>query len=94
MQEDPYEQIPREPNPKTFEEIFSIDIDKLDINIRREFNDGKEDQHLPLHEDDWYWEIITDPRFEAAHKILEYRNTSISDIKSNIEMIENKFHGI
>jgi len=69
-------------------------IEEYIVALELSHNDGKEDQHLPLHEDDWYWEIITDPRFEAAHKILEYRNTSISDIKSNIEMIENKFHGI
>lgn len=51
-------------------------------------NNGVEDQHLPLVEDSWYWDIILDPRFITVHKILEFRNTPISEIVKNIQMIQ------
>ena len=46
-------------------------------------NDGVEDQHLPLQPDGWYWSLIHDPRFENTYKILEFRNTPISEILKN-----------
>jgi sugar phosphate isomerase/epimerase len=51
-------------------------------------NDGVEDQHLPLRQGEWYWDIINDRRFEDAFKILEFRNTTISDIVANLKMFE------
>jgi sugar phosphate isomerase/epimerase len=53
-------------------------------------NDGVEDQHLPLQLDSWYWDTIMDPRFDDVYKILEFRNTSISEIAKNIQMIQKK----
>jgi len=53
-------------------------------------NNGVEDQHLPLEEDSWYWDIILDPRFITVHKILEFRDTPISEIVKNIQMIQIK----
>ena len=29
------------------------------------FYDGGEDQHLPLRQGEWYWDIINDRRFES-----------------------------
>jgi len=53
-------------------------------------NNGVEDQHLPLNPDGWYWNLILDPRFENSYKILEFRNTKISEIEKNIQMIKEK----
>lgn len=57
-------------------------------------NDGVEDQHLPLQQESWYWDLIYDPRFEDVFKILEYRNTPISEIVKNIHMIKEQGHGV
>jgi sugar phosphate isomerase/epimerase len=53
-------------------------------------NDGVEDQHLALQPDGWYWDLIHDPRFESVYKILEFRNTPITEIVKNIQMIQEK----
>ena len=50
-------------------------------------NDGVEDQHLPLRQGEWYWDIINDRRFEDAFKILEFRNTQIAEIARNVQLI-------
>ena len=47
-------------------------------------NNGLEDQHLPLRRNMWYWKIINDPYFSKTYKILEFRNTSIQNIKNVI----------
>ena len=57
-------------------------------------NDGFEDQHLPLKTDGWYWDLIRDSRFENVFKILEFKNTPISEIKNNIQLIQEKAHAI
>ena len=48
-------------------------------------NNGIEDQHLPLKENQWYWKIINDPDFSEVYKILEFRNTGIEKIKQVIK---------
>lgn len=57
-------------------------------------NNGEVDEHLPLQSDGWYWDIIVDKRFESAYKILEFRNTTISEVKQNIELYKTKYYGI
>ena len=57
-------------------------------------NDGIEDQHLPLQPDGWYWSLIHDPRFENTYKILEFRDTPISEILKNIHIIQEKSHAV
>ena len=47
-------------------------------------NNGLEDQHLPIKKNAWYWKIINDPNFAKAYKVLEFRNTSINQIKKVI----------
>ena len=69
-------------------------IQKYIIAMELSHNDGKEDQHLPLESDAWYWNLIKDARFESKHKILEFRNTSIHDIAKNILMIQNKYAAV
>ena len=52
-------------------------------------NEGVEDDHLPLKEVGWYWDLIFDERFIDKPKILEFRNTDISAICENIKLIKN-----
>lgn len=60
------------------------------IAMELSHNDGTEDQHLPLREDGWYWDLINDNRFESVCKILEFRNTKIDLIISNIQLLKEK----
>ena len=53
-------------------------------------NNGIEDEHLPLKDDGWYWDLIFDKRFNNSFKILEFRNTHIDDIKKTIQLYESK----
>mgnify|MGYP001167779875 CR=1 FL=1 len=51
-------------------------------------NDRIEDEHLPLIDKEWYWDIINDKRFNHTYKILEFRNTSIEEILKTINILE------
>ena len=57
-------------------------------------NDGVEDQHLPLQAESWCWDIILDSRFVNVYKILEFRNTPITEIVKNIQMIQEKENAV
>jgi sugar phosphate isomerase/epimerase len=51
-------------------------------------NDGVHDEHKLLGRDEWYWEVICDPRFAGAYKILEVRNVSLNDVINNLLLFE------
>ena len=51
-------------------------------------NNGEIDEHLPLLDEAWYWDIISDTRFEHVKKILEFRNTSIEDVVASYRKVE------
>lgn len=53
-------------------------------------NDGYDDQHLPLVDNAWYWEIILDKRFSGIKKILEFRETDISIVRDNYSLCKQK----
>jgi|TARA_B100001971_G_scaffold149931_1_gene139054 sugar phosphate isomerase/epimerase len=57
-------------------------------------NNGYEDQHLPLCAEKWYWTIINDIRFKHTYKIMEFRNTKISDIVKCIELFNKEYHAL
>ena len=57
------------------------------VAIELSHNNGIEDQHLPLKKNQWYWKIINDPYFVKAYKILEFRNTSIKNIKNALKLL-------
>ena len=59
-------------------------IEDYIVAIELSHNDGVEDEHRPLEEGEWYWDIISDSRFTQAYKILEFRNTHIETILNNI----------
>mgnify|MGYP006092970239 CR=1 FL=1 len=69
-------------------------IEKYIVAMELSHNNFLEDEHLPLVFDGWYWPLIFDFRFNTAIKILEYRNTDITDVLSSIDLfrkIENDF---
>ena len=57
------------------------------LAIELSHNNGIEDQHLPLKRNAWYWKIINDPDFSKVYKILEFRNTSIKNIKNVLKLL-------
>ena len=57
------------------------------LAIELSHNNGIEDQHLPLKRNEWYWKIINDPDFSKVYKILEFRNTSIENIKNVLKLL-------
>jgi len=57
------------------------------LAIELSHNNGIEDQHLPLKRNEWYWKIINDPDFTKVYKILEFRNTSIKNIKNVLKLL-------
>ena len=59
------------------------------LAIELSHNNGTEDQHLPLKMNEWYWKIINDPDFSKVYKILEFRNTSIKNIKNAYKLLNN-----
>ena len=61
---------------------FVEKLKKYILAIELSHNNGIDDQHLPLKKNMWYWKIINDPYFSKVYKILEFRNTSIKNIKN------------
>ena len=61
---------------------FVEKLKKYILAIELSHNNGIDDQHLPLKKNMWYWKIINDPYFFKVYKILEFRNTSIKNIKN------------
>ena len=42
-------------------------------------NDGIDDDHEMLKHDQWYWQVINDPRFQKIPTIFEGRNTPLKE---------------
>ncbi len=51
------------------------------LAIELSHNNGKEDQHLPIKKNAWYWKILKKYKLNKTYKILEFRNTNIETIK-------------
>lgn len=78
---------------KVFDFKISDFIDLISeeiVAMEMSHNDGIDDQHLPLREDEWYWDIILDQRFESVKKILEFRETSLNEVIDNLELCHRK----
>jgi len=77
-------------NAFLFDRLNFIDLiqDQI-VAMELSHNNGQEDQHLPIRNDCWYFDLIHDLRFKDAYKILEFRNTPINRIKKNIELIKD-----
>jgi len=69
-------------------------IQKYIVAMELSHNNGVEDQHLPLQPEGWYWDLINNRQFKDTFKILEFRNTPISEIVKNIQMIQEKIDAL
>lgn len=67
-------------------------IEEYLVAMELSHNNGLEDQHLPLIDNEWYWKTIFDPRFKNAFKILEFRDVSIQGIQDNIILFKKMFY--
>ncbi len=75
-----------------FDKFEFIDyIKKYIVAIELSHNNGFEDQHLPLKSNAWYWKLIQDKRFRKIIKILEFRNTNVKKLVSNIQLFYQKY---
>lgn len=54
-------------------------------------NSSKEDEHLPLIENAWYWNILKRQENLNKPKILEYRNLSIEEVIDSIMLVKRKY---
>ena len=63
------------------------------VSIEMSHNYGRNDDHLPLQEGAWYWPLILDKRFSSAPKILEVRETSLTDLVENIRLCKRVIDG-
>tara|TARA_B110000305_G_scaffold230145_1_gene281976 strand:+ start:3066 stop:3911 length:846 start_codon:yes stop_codon:yes gene_type:complete len=59
---------------------FVKQIENYIVAMELSHNSGKNDDHLPLKKNEWYWKIINNKKFKLTPKILEFRNTSIDKI--------------
>ena len=68
---------------------FINQINRYIVAMELSHNFGKNDDHLPIREGAWYWKIIKDPKYSKIPKILEFRNTSIFQIKKIYNSLKN-----
>lgn len=59
------------------------------VAIEISHNNGLEDQHLPIKENQWYLKILKNIYLKNTLKILEFRNTNIKSIKKSIKILKN-----
>ena len=70
---------------KMFVEIVQEYVTAMELS----HNDGEQDEHRPLIPGEWYWEIINDSRFDHVYKILEFRDTHIDSVITNLSLLES-----
>jgi len=71
-------------------DLFMEIVENHIVAMELSHNNGRQDQHLPLLENGWYWPIILNPKYQKAFKILEFRETSISDVNKSLELFKTK----
>ena len=76
--------------PKDFVNVIENYICSFELS----HNNGYEDQHLPLLDEGWYWDLILDKRFSNCYKILEFRNININSVLQNMSLFERKLNAI
>ncbi len=64
-------------------------IEDYIVAVELSHNNGKEDEHLPIKKNAWYWKILKKKKFATVPIILEYRNCKISTIKKSIQLLNN-----
>lgn len=69
---------------------FVKEISNKIVAMELSHNYGKNDDHLPIKKNAWYWELINNEKFKNIPKILEFRNTKIQKIKDTYNLISKK----
>lgn len=65
-------------------------IEKYITSFELSHNNGIEDEHKPLEDNEWYWDVICSKKFKDKIKILEFRNQSIHTVKKSIGLFNKK----
>ena len=69
---------------------FIKSISSKIVAMELSHNHGKNDDHLPIKKNSWYWKVINDPKFKDIPKILEFRNVNINKINQTYNLVNNK----
>ena len=75
--------------PATMVDVIADYIVAMELS----HNDGVVDGHRPLQAGAWYWDLITDQRFAATYKILEFRNTAVADVAACADLVARSLCG-
>ena len=69
---------------------FINNISKNIVAMELSHNNGKNDDHLPIRNNTWYWKLINDKKFKNIPKILEFRNININKVKKTFLLVNKK----
>ena len=67
---------------------FIQEIKKHVVAIEMSHNYGRIDNHLPLKKDGWYLCVVKNKDFNSIPKILEFRNTPLSEIRKSYNLLD------
>ncbi|MDC1177332.1 TIM barrel protein [Candidatus Pelagibacter sp.] len=66
---------------------FINKISKKIVAMELSHNFGRDDDHLPIRKNSWYWKIIKNSKYKNIPKILEFRDTNINTIKKIYKLL-------
>ena len=66
---------------------FINKISKHIVAMELSHNFGRNDDHLPIRKNSWYWKIIKNSKYKNIPKILEFRDTNINTIKKTCKLL-------
>jgi len=69
---------------------FVKDVSGWVVAMELSHNYGKNDDHLPIKKNSWYWKIIKNPKFKNIPKVLEFRNTNINIVKNTFKLVNKQ----
>ncbi len=65
---------------------FVKDISDYIVAFECSHNYGKNDNHLPLKKNAWYWKILKNEKYKDLPKILEFRYVGIKKILNSVKL--------
>ncbi len=68
---------------------FSKFVQPSVVAMELSHNYGKNDDHLPLKKDAWYWPVIFDKGFTGIPRILEFRRATMAELISSISIFRS-----
>ena len=69
--------------------IFSclnVKISDYIVAFECSHNHGKNDNHLPLVKNAWYWKVLKNKKYNDLPKILEFRHVGITKILQSVKL--------